>query len=484
MKARIKNTNIMITEIRTMLLGLVIFTCLFGCDDFVEEVEIVDPTAEESGEDFQPIQFVTGVYGRHTDFAYAFSFLGITEIISDNADKGSAPTDTGADKDQLDGLTHTPSSVSIRAMWTQWYKAIGRASLAIEFTENFEPIDEGLRTRLIGECKFLRALNYFWLVRTFGDVPLQDVDLLERAPISEVYAFIEQDLMEAIAALPEKSEYPPQDLGRATRGAAQALLAKVYLYQERWQDAADMANTVMNSGEYDLEPDYATVWRATTENGIESIFELQGRGEIIAHGIQQYSSTQGARGPDGFGWGFNTPSEDLLNAFESESDAIRRDATIIFRGETLFDGRVINPGVENPRYNEKAYSSLNAGQGDGDKNIRILRFAEILLIRAEALNELGQSSEALVPLNRVRSRVSLPDVTATNQNELRLAIWKERRLELAMEHDRWYDLLRQGRAAEVMTALGFPFEVGKHELYPIPNDQLIQTPEMRQNPGW
>ncbi|UOY05851.1 RagB/SusD family nutrient uptake outer membrane protein [Muricauda sp. SCSIO 64092] len=474
----------MITEIRTIVLGLVIFTCLLGCDDFVEEVEIVDPTAEESGEDFQPIQFVTGVYGRHTDFAYAFSFLGITEIISDNADKGSAPTDTGADKDQLDGLTHTPSSVSIRAMWTQWYKAIGRASLAIEFTENFEPIDEGLRTRLIGECKFLRALNYFWLVRTFGDLPLQDVDLIERVPTSEVYAFIEQDLMEAIAALPEKSEYPPQDLGRATRGAAQALLAKVYLYQERWQDAADMANTVMNSGEYDLEPDYATVWRATTENGIESIFELQGRGEIIAHGIQQYSSTQGARGPDGFGWGFNTPSEDLLNAFESENDAIRRDATIIFRGETLFDGRVINPGVENPRYNEKAYSSLNAGQGDGDKNIRILRFAEILLIRAEALNELGQSSEALVPLNRVRSRVSLPDVTATNQNELRLAIWKERRLELAMEHDRWYDLLRQGRAAEVMNALGFPFEVGKHELYPIPNDQLIQTPEMRQNPGW
>ncbi len=474
----------MSTEIRAFLSFFLVVTFLSSCDDYVEEVDVVTPTAEESGEDFQPAQFVTGVYGRHTDFAYAFSFLGITEIISDNADKGSAPTDTGADKDQLDGLTHTSSIPSIRAMWQQWYKTIGRASQAIEFTETFEPIDEGLRVRLIGECKFLRALNYFWLVRSFGDVPLQDVDLVERAPVAEVYAFIEQDLTEAIAALPAKSEYAPQDLGRATQGAAQALLAKVYLYQERWQDAADMANTVMNSGEYDLEPDYATVWRATTENGIESIFELQGRGEIIAHGIQQYSSTQGARGPDGFGWGFNTPSEDLLNAFESENDEIRRDATIIFRGETLFDGRVINPGVENPRYNEKAYSSLNAGQGDGDKNIRILRFAEILLIRAEALNELGQSSEALIPLNRVRSRVSLPDVTATNQSELRLAIWKERRLELAMEHDRWYDLLRQGRAAEVMTALGLPFEVGKHELYPIPNDQLIQTPEMRQNPGW
>lgn len=474
----------MIKEIRISLVALIVSVFFLGCDDFVEEVEIVDPTAEESGEDFQPIQFVTGVYGRHTDFAYAFSFLGITEIISDNADKGSAPTDTGADKDQLDGLTHTPSSVSIRAMWTQWYKAIGRASLAIEFTESFEPIDESLRTRLIGECKFLRALNYFWLVRSFGDVPLQDVDILNRAPVTEVYAFIEQDLMEAIDALPLKSDYAVQDLGRATQGAAQALLAKVLLYQEKWQEAADMANNVINSGEYDLEPDYATVWRASTENGIESIFELQGRGEIIAHGIQQYSSTQGARGPDGFGWGFNTPSEDLLNAFESEGDAIRRDATIIFAGETLFDGRQINPGVENPRYNEKAYSSLNAGQGDGDKNIRILRFAEILLIRAEALNELGQGDAALQPLNQVRTRVSLPEITSADQNTLRQAIWKERRLELAMEHDRWYDLLRQGRAAEVMQAVGKPFETGKHELYPIPNDQLIQTPDMEQNPGW
>ncbi|MGB5820164.1 MAG: RagB/SusD family nutrient uptake outer membrane protein [Saonia sp.] len=472
------------TKLKYLFYLLLITGGIYSCDDFVEEVEVIDPTAEESGEDFQPVQFVTGVYGNHTDFDYAFSFLGITEIISDNSDKGSAPTDTGADKNLLDGLTHTTSVPSVRAMWEQWYKTIGRASLAIEFTEEFSPIDENLRARLIGECKFLRALNYFWLVRSFGDVPLQDIDILTRAPAANVYAFIEQDLLEAIPVLPLKSEYANQDLGRATKGAAQSLLAKVYLYQEKWQDAADIANTVITSGEYDLEPDYATVWRASTENGIESIFELQGRGEIIAHGIQQYSSTQGARGPDGFGWGFNTPSEDLLNAFEAEGDAIRRDATIIFRGETLFDGRVVNAGAENPRYNEKAYSSANAGQPDGDKNIRILRFAEILLIRAEALNELGQSSDALVPLNRVRTRVNLSDVTTTDQSALRQAIWKERRLELAMEHDRWFDLLRTDRAAEVMTALGFPFITGRHELYPIPNDQLIQTPEMTQNPGW
>ena len=116
-------------------------------------------------------------------------------------------------------------------MWREWYQGINRAALAIDFTENYNPIDESLRSRLIGECKFLRALNYFWLVRTFGDVPLQHIDFATRKPVSEVYAFIEQDLSEAIQVLPEKDEYLPIDLGRATKGAAQGLLSKVYLYQ-------------------------------------------------------------------------------------------------------------------------------------------------------------------------------------------------------------------------------------------------------------
>lgn len=454
-----------------------------SCDEFVEEVEVVDPVASESGQNFTPQDFVTGVYGMHTTFDYGFAYLGITEIISDNADKGSAPTDAGTDKNLLDGLTYTTSSPSIRDMWTQWYKTIGRASQAIEFTENFENINEDLRARLIGEAKFLRALNYFWLVRSFGDVPIQSVDLIARAPAADVYAYIQQDLQDAAAILPLKSEYSSQDLGRATKGAAQGLLAKVYLYQKKWQEAADMANTVISSGQYGLEPDFAIIWRVEGENGPESLFEIQARGEIVSHGVQQYSVTQGARGPSGWGWGFNTPSEDLENAFNNASDSIRRDATIIFAGETLFDGREVSAGVENPRYNEKAYSSAYTEQEDTDKNIRVLRYAEILLIRAEALNELGQSADALGPLNQVRERVNLDDITTTDQTALRNAIYLERRLELAMEHDRWFDLIRTGRAQEVMTALGLPFEA-KNNLFPIPNEQLIQTPDMTQNPGW
>lgn len=474
----------MIYKLKIAALTLATGFMFASCDDFVEDVEVTVPEAENSEEDFEPVNFLTGVYGMHTDFSYAFSYLGITEMISDNADKGSSPTDSGTDKRELDNLTHTSSSVSVRAMWTQWYKTIGRASQTIALTQEYTGQSAAPAQRVIAEAKFLRALNYFWLVRSFGDVPLQHIDLIDRAPASEVYAYIEQDLTEAIAALPNKNEYSNLDVGRASKGSAQGLLAKVYLYQKKWQQAADMANNLITSGQYDLEPDYATVWRASSENGPESVFEIQARGEIPQHGVQQYSQTQGARGPSGWGWGFNSPSQNLEDAFNAEGDVIRRDATIIFAGETLFDGREVSASVENPRYNEKAYSSANAGQSDGDKNVRILRFSEILLIRAEALNELGQSAAALVPLNRVRARVNLPAVTTTDQTSLRPLIWKERRLELAMEHDRFYDLVRTGQAKTALAADGKTFIEGKHELFPIPNDQLVQTPEMTQNPGW
>lgn len=453
-------------------------------DDFLDVASQETVEAEDSDEVYEPETYVNGVYGMFTDWDYAFSFLGITEIVSDNAYKGSSTSDTGTDKDLLDNLTYTSTSASIEAMWEHWFKSIGRATQALEYTEEYGLDDEDYENRLIGECKFLRALNYFYLVRGWGALPIQEYDLVERLSVSEVYEYIEQDLLDAIDALPEKSEYDSDDLGRATKGAAEALLAKVYLYAEEWQNAYDYAKTVINSGEYALESDYAVLWRESSENGDESIFEFQARGESTAHGIQQYSQTQGARGTSGWGWGFNIPSDELLADFNEEGDTIRRDATIIFAGETMWDGREVSESVENPMYNEKAYSSANAGASDTDKNIRYLRLGEVYLIFAEAANELGNTSEALAALNTIRERVYLEDETTTNQDELREAIWHERRLELAFEHDRWFDLNRTGQAYEVMTALGLPFVEGQHELFPIPEEQLIETPDMEQNPGW
>ncbi|MBE8715082.1 RagB/SusD family nutrient uptake outer membrane protein [Sphingobacterium hungaricum] len=459
------------------------FLTTTSCSNFldVESREIIE--AGDSEDVITPEEYVNGVYGMFTDWNYAFAYLGITEILSDNADKGSSPTDSGTDKDVLDNLTYTNTTPSFESLWSHWYKSIGRATEAITYTENYGLTDEGYKNRLIGEAKFLRALNYFFLVRGWGDVTIQELDLIERKPAAEVYDYIEKDLTDAIAVLPLKSGYASADLGRATKGAAQGLLAKVYLYQKKWQQAYDMAQEVINSGQYGLESDYAVLWRVTSENGTESLFEFQGRGVAIAHGIQQYSETQGARGTSGWGWGFNTPSQNLLDAYNAEGDAIRRDATIIFRGEVMYDGRVVDVGVENPMYNEKAYSSANAGAADGDKNIRYLRLGEIYLISAEAANELGNSSGALADLNRVRNRVSLAAVTTTDQTQLRTLIYKERRLELGFEHDRWFDLIRTGQAEAAMTAAGKPFQ-SKHNLFPVPNAQINQTPEMTQNPGW
>ncbi|PUV25370.1 MULTISPECIES: RagB/SusD family nutrient uptake outer membrane protein [Sphingobacterium] len=440
--------------------------------------------AEDSETVNTPEQFVNGIYGMFTDWDYAFSFLGVTEMISDNADKGSSSTDAGGDKLLLDNLTYTSTAGSFLSMWKRWYKSIGRASQAIDYTEKYGLTDEAYKNRLIGEARFLRALNYFYLVRGWGDVPIQDRDLIKREPASEVYAYIEADLQFAIDNLPIKSAYAAKDLGRATKGAAQGLLSKVYLYQSKWQQAADLAKTVINSGGYSLETDYAKIWRLEGENGSESLFEWQARGSSIAHGIQQYSQVQAPRGGAvNLGWGFNIPSQNLLDAFNAEKDNIRRDATIIFRGETLYDGRLIDNGVENPMYNEKAYSSANGGAGDTDKNVRYLRLGEIYLILAEASNELGNSNEALNALNTVRKRVKLAEITTTDQTQLRQLIWKERRLELAFEHDRWFDLIRTKQAKTAMAADGKTFQ-DKMLLFPIPEDQRIQIPEMPQNSGW
>ena len=470
---------------------------VYGCsEEFLEVESRENIAAEDRDENFTPSDFVTGVYGMFTEWPYAFSYLGITEIISDNAVKGANPSGTGADKHFLDNLDFTSTVPSLEAMWEHWYKTIGRANYAIAFTRASSE-DSGIQDRLIGEAKFLRAYTYFFLVRSFGDVPIQgevefvngepvidpEADLSERKSKEDVYAYIEQDLVDAIEALPRKSEYSSENLGRATKGSAQALLAKVHLYQEEWQQALDYANAVINSGEYELEPNYEDIWKESTENGVESIFEIQARGEPIAHGVQQYSTTQGARGTGGWGWGFNVPSDELVAAFDAEGDEIRKNATIIFAGETLWDGREVSPSVENPRYNQKAYSSAYTGAGDGDKNIRVIRLAEVYLIKAEAANELGMTDVAQEALNKVRARVELEPVTGLSQSDLREAIWEERRLELAFEHDRWFDLIRTGQAPEAMAAHGKNFEE-KHWLFPIPESQRIQTPDMAQNPGW
>lgn len=458
----------------------------------VDSTEVIIEDVNNINNDEGAKALTTAVYAKFLDWNMSsFSWIGLTSITDDNADKGSDPGDTGADKQLLDALTWTSSSPSCEEVFTANYQGIGRANYALLQIPLLSNADPNLRSRLTGEVKFLRAFMYFNLVRLYGGVPLVDhvpnaalpednLMLVERKTAEEIYAFIIQDLTDAIAALPDRSVYPNDERARVSKGSALALMAKVQLYKENWSEVINYANQLTG---YSLTTNYADIFKLEGEFNAESLFEINGYGSDPAKGIQQYAQSQGARGSGGWGWGFNTPSISLVQAYES-GDA-RKDATIIFAGQTLYDGRVVPSTVANPRYNYKAYSSLNPGSDHNDTNIRYLRFAEVLLMKAEAYNELGNTTEAKNALNQVRNRAGLANTTANNQDDLRTAIWKERRVELAMEHDRWFDLVRTGQAYTAMQANGKNFIVGKHELFPIPQNFINQSNGVcTQNPGY
>ncbi|TDE28519.1 RagB/SusD family nutrient uptake outer membrane protein [Flavobacterium ranwuense] len=434
--------------------------------------------------------FVTAIYSKFLDWNMtSFSWIGLSSIASDDADKGSSPGDTGSDKDLMDALTYNASTPSTSEIFAANYEGINRCNQALSIIPQLDKADPALRARLLGEAKFLRAFMYFTLVKTYGGVPIIDhlpnpsseedrIMQLTRKSSAEVYAYIESDLNDAIAALPSKSEYAAAEKGRASKGAAYALLAKINLYQKNWQKVVDNCNLVTG---YTIVSDYASMYKLAGENDAESIFEIQGTGSVPAKGISGYSNTQGARGAGGWGWGFNTPSQSLVNAYETGD--VRKNATIIFAGTTLYDGRVVPLTVENPRYNYKAYSSAFTDGWETDVNIKYLRYAEVLLMKAEALNELNQTPAAIPLLNQIRTRAGLGNTTAVSQADVRIAIWKERRVEMAFEHDRFFDLVRTGQAVAAFAIHGKTFVAGKHELFPLPQAFITQAGGLSiQNP--
>jgi hypothetical protein len=440
-------------------------------------------------------RLIGAVYNKLYDWQqHSFSWIGITSITTDDADKGSDPGDTGADKHELDNWTFNPSSISFFEVWESNFQGIGRATYALKFLPEMQ-LSEPERTRYMAEAKMLRAYFYFNLVRSFGGVPkidkvLESQEEIEAASVrksqAEIYAFIEQDLNDAVMGLPVT--VPAAERGRLTKGAAQALLAKVFLYQQKWAQSKSMVDAVINSNQYSLLANYEMIWREAGEFSSESIWEVNAIGTTPSKGIEGYFVVQAPRGGGGLGWGFNTPTTDLANAFEAGDK--RKAATIIFSGQTLWDGFVTNPAAPNPMYNYKSYVSKTQETFSGDdwnsnKNLRILRYAEVLLMKAEVENELNNLSVAQAALNQVRNRAGLANTTAATKDDLRLAIWKERRVELAFEHERLFDLRRTGRAAAVLQAHGKNYIAGKHDLFPIPQKQIdLSNKKLEQNPNY
>lgn len=474
------------------------------------EQVLVDPDAAQ--------KLAAGVYNS----MYSQGLLGVQWVVlgsvaSDDADKGSTPTDNGFNSGDVDNFNFTSNTSIFNSVWSAHYVGIARANSALSIL-NESTINETLKNRLIGEVRFLRGLFYFNLVRAFGGVPKLDrvPTLAEansdefqiKASAEEIYSLITADLQFSVDHLPMKGEAGTQ-VGRVTKGAAQALLAKVYMYLKDWPKAYEFSQAVIVSNKYDLATDYAAMFREVGANNIESIFEVQAGPSRSTTGScdgisPNFSNFQGPRSKGGWpnnvvdgkvysgdlGFGLNTPSADLASAYEANDK--RKAGTIIFidavSPTVLWDGFTIPAQnlVENPRYNYKAYHSpfketlaCNGSVNDKDnkpKNIRVIRFAEVLLINAEAASHTGQ--DALTPLTRIRTRAGLGSVPATEEN-----IWKERRVELGMESDRFFDLVRQGRAATILSAKGF--KTGKNELFPIPQQQIdLSGGLLKQNTGY
>jgi hypothetical protein len=462
----------------------------------------VDPQAQQPAVTFWKTQedatkAVNSIYAiLRSNENTGFSAIAVESMAGDDAEKGSAPNDATYYND-YDNFTVSSTEGQLQGFWTGQYQNINLCNQVLDNIPGIS-MDASLKNRYIAEAKFVRAYSYFRLVRAYGDVPLRlnvPKDASEfnipRTPKAQVWAAIEKDLDYAAAVLPQA--YPAADLGRATKGAALALHAKVAMYQQKWAQVLSLTNTVMTMG-YDLYPIYQEGFRTNHENNIESVFEIQCEliPSIPGSATSQYSQLQGARGntPD-LGYGLNVPTAALDAAFEVGD--VRRNGTILYRGETTPQGDPISQSVANPMYNEKAYVTFNqivTGFNQGaQQNVRVLRFAEVLLMNAEAANEQGDATLAKTSLNRVRARARggvagvVPDVTTSDKEALRQAIWKERFLELAMEYDRYFDVIRQGRAATVFGPKGW--KAGKNEVWPIPSTEIDKSAgTLTQNPGY
>ena len=437
---------------------------------------------------------IGAVYNKLYDWeTHSFPWIGVSSITSDDADKGSSAGDGGGDKLELDGWLISPTNISFNEVWEGDFEGVGRACYALKF---FKDINIPGKERYVGEAKFLRAYFYWNLVRVFGGVPKidkvletqADIELASvRASADDIYAFIEMDLRDAIAALP--TVVATNERGRVSKYAAQAFLAKVYMYQKKWAQSKSLCDEIISSNQFSLLNNYALIWREQGEFSAESIWEINAIADNPPKGIQQYTEVQGMRGSGigDFGWGFNVPSIDLVNAYEPGD--LRKAATILVSGSTLWDGFETSNTLPNPFYSYKAYVSRTAesyfDRGQSNKNLRVFRYGEVLLIKAEVENELNDTTASKIALNQIRQRAGLASINAINKTILRNNIYKERRVEMAFEHDRMFDLRRTGRAAAVLQALGKPYVSPKHDLFPIPQRQIdLSGNKIRQNFGY
>jgi len=483
---------------------LIIVLLSTACSKFVdynphEDFQITSDDYLKTADDYS--KMVIGVYSP-LQWIYANNVIG--DIASDNSVSGGENATDVIGFQQIDDYTTTTTNSYLTEAWKSCYEGINRANY---LHENKTKLDFVGKEALYGEVYFLRAYYYFELVKMFGDVPLftakrltaSDSKAFTRAPKADVYKQMEADLTAAIAVLPPTNVQK----GRVTKYAAQALLGKVLLYQGKYDAAAAMLENVI-SGPFNLVTNFGDIFLQSGENGVESVFEVQysnaspfydwsnpGRGQgnlaVQICGIRNLTGNS----PYGQGWSINLPTANLASAFTVGDK--RKDVTVLdieayskanpSFGITYTVAPYKNTGLYNQKYLPRKGETSGQVELNYLNNYRSIRFADVLLMAAEANNRATTPNDAKAQtyLNRVRQRAfadNLHNITATGAT-LKQAIWDERRLELAMEGDRFFDLVRTGQAATKITG----FKANKNELFPIPQ-QEIDISGLTQNPGY
>lgn len=483
---------------KNIFYAFAILTVLVACsDDFVER----DPVYSIGSENYfnSETDYYNALVGAYDLLQSTYVNVMLGEIASNNTLCGGESATDVIGFQQIDDMTHTPVNSNLKNVWDWMFAGVNRANYILEFQDK---TDFDGKEVIIAETRFLRAYYYFELVKWFGPVPLKetrfelgDETTIPRSPVSEVYDLIEADLQYAVNNL----EYTAPQVGRVTKGAAQALLGKAYLYQDKFSDAANVLDNLIQFGPYDLVDDYDTIFENAGENGIESVFEVQySDAEGAGFGCLQCSEGNVAVGFNGIrnysgpvfdsGFSFNVPTQDVVDEFEAGD--LRKDVAILdIEAWANTTGATYGTGYEHTGYFNRKYIARQGDLNTGDQNLtnpnnyRAIRFADVLLMAAEAFNRSGiDDTKAQLYLNRVRERafgdtshnVSLTGTALTD------AIYHERRVELVGEGHHFFDLVRTGRGNQIPG-----FTPNKNELFPIPIEEIqFSNGNWQQNPGY
>ena len=500
-----KKTN---NNILLGVLGLLLAFGIYSCEDkFLDEEEnyLIDSENYFNSEDDYYLALV-GAYDM-LQATYVNNLLG--EIASDNTLCGGESATDVVGFQQIDDMTHTPVNSNLRDVWNWMFAGVKRTNYFLEF-QNKTDFDG--REMMVAEVRFLRAYYHFELVKWFGGIPVKEYDnallgqgkrfapgdetSIPRYSAQEVYALIESDLNFAVNTL----QYAPPQTGRVTKGAAQALLGKAYLYQDKFSEAANILEDLIENGPYQLASDYAQIFELEGENGVGSVFEVQYTdGEGAGFGCLQCSEGNVAVGFMGIrnhtgptydsGYSFNVPVQEAYDAF-APGDA-RRDVSIldIVAWASATAAEYVE-GYEHTGFYNRKYLPRKGDQNIGDQNLtnpnnyRSIRFADVLLMAAEAFNR-GQidDTKAQTYLNMVRVRAfgNANNNISSTGTALTDAIYEERRLELMGEGHRFFDLVRTGQAASAIEG----FVTDKHEVFPIPFEEIqFSNGNWNQNPNY